>query len=145
MRILLTSDTTGGVWTFTAELTAELLRRGHAVALAGLGRRPSHEQQAWCAVQSRAYGPSFQFTVSDVPQEWMEKNEFVFTQGAGVLLHVAKQFRPDLLHSSQFCFGALPLDTPKLVTAHNDVLSWADACSLRGWKGPDGFDSTGYW
>src|SRR5580658_8571750 len=77
--------------------------------------------------------------------EWMEKNEFVFTQGAGVLLHVAKQFRPDLLHSSRFCFGALLLDTPKLVTAHNDVLSWADACSLRGWKGPDGFDSTGYW
>ena len=132
MRILLTTDTIGGVWTFTEELTAELLQRGHAVALVSFGCQPSHEQQGWCAAQSVAYGPSFQFTVSSAPLEWMQKNEFVFTQGAGVLFHAAKQFRPDLLHSSQFCFGALPLDIPKLVTAHSDVLSWADACRPRG-------------
>jgi glycosyltransferase involved in cell wall biosynthesis len=62
----------------------------------------------------------------------MENNGFVFTQGAGVLSRVARQFRPDLLHSTQFCFGALPLDTPKLITAHSDVLTWADACRPRG-------------
>ena len=132
MRILLTTDTIGGVWTFTEELTAELLQRGHAVALVSLGRQPSHEQQAWCAAQSLAHGPSFQFTASNVPQEWTEKNEFVFTQGAGVLFHIARQFRPDLLHSNQFCFGAVSLDIPKLVTAHSDVLSWASACRPRG-------------
>jgi glycosyltransferase involved in cell wall biosynthesis len=132
MRILLTTDTIGGVWTFTKELTAELLQRGHAVALVSLGRQPSHEQQAWCAAQNLAYGPSFQFTASNVPLEWMEKNEFVFTQGAGVLFHVANRFRPDLLHSNQFCFGAVSLDIPKLVTAHGDVLSWASACRPQG-------------
>ena len=132
MRVLLTTDTIGEVWTFTKELATELLQRGHAVALVSLGRQPSHEQQAWCAAQSVAHGPSFQFTASNAPLEWMEKNESVFTQGAGVLLRVAKQFRPDLLHSNQFCFGALSLDIPKLVTAHSDVLSWADACRPRG-------------
>jgi len=95
MRILLTTDTIGGVWTFTKELTTELLQRGHAVALVSLGCQPSHEQQAWCAAQSLTHGASFQFTASNVPLEWMEKNEFVHTQGAGVLLHVARQFRPD--------------------------------------------------
>lgn len=132
MRVLLTTDTPGGVWTVTQELTTQLLQRGHAVALVSLGRQPSREQLAWCATQNRAHGPSFQFTASNVPQEWNEKNEFVFTQGAGVLFHVARQFRPDLLHSSQLCFGALSLDIPKLVTAHSDVLSWADACRSRG-------------
>ena len=114
-------------------------RADHGVVAAGtrscigeLGRQPSHEQQAWCAARSRAHGTSFQFAASNTPLEWMEKNEFVFTQGAGVLLHVAKQFRPDLLHSSQFCFGALSLDIPKLVTAHSDVLSWACACRPQG-------------
>ncbi len=29
MRVLLTTDTVGGVWTFTRELTAGLLARGH--------------------------------------------------------------------------------------------------------------------
>jgi len=132
MRILLTTDTPGGIWTFTKDLTTELLQRGHAVALVSLGNPPSHEQQAWCAAQNLAYGSSFQFTASNVPLEWMEKNEFVFTQGASVLLHVARQFRPDLLHSNQFCFGALTVDIPKLVTAHSDVLSWAAACRPRG-------------
>jgi glycosyltransferase involved in cell wall biosynthesis len=132
MRVLLTTEPSGGVWTFTTELTGELLQRGHAVALVSLGCQPSHDQRAWCAAQNLAYGPSFQFTVSNVPLEWAEKNEFVFTQGAGVLSHVARQFRPDLLHSNQFCFGAISLDIPKLVTVHGDVLSWASACHARG-------------
>ncbi|HEV2576121.1 MAG TPA: glycosyltransferase family 4 protein [Acidobacteriaceae bacterium] len=132
MRILLTTDTIGGVWTFTKELTTELLNRGHAVALVSFGRQPSHEQQAWCAGLHLRHGDDFQFTASNAPLEWMEKNEFVFTQGAGVLSHVARHFRPDLLHSNQFCFGAMSLDIPKLITAHSDVLSWADACRPRG-------------
>ncbi len=132
MRILLTTDTLGGIWTFTKELTTELLQRGHAVALVSHGNQPSHEQQTWCAAQSLTHGQSFQFTASNTPLEWMEKNEFVFKQGAGMLLHIARQFRPDLLHSNQFCFGALAVDIPKLVTAHSDVLSWAGACRPRG-------------
>jgi glycosyltransferase involved in cell wall biosynthesis len=132
MRVLLTTDTIGGVWTFTEELTTELLQRGHAVALVSFGREPSREQQAWCAARNRAHRRSFHFTNSNAPLESMEKNEFVMTQAASVLLHVAKQFQPDLLHSNQFCFGALSLDVPKLVTAHSDVLSWASTCRPPG-------------
>ncbi len=132
MRILLTTDTIGGVWTFTKELSTELLKRGHAVALVSFGRQPSHEQQAWCAAQNLTYGASFQYTASAAPLEWMQNNEFVYTQGAGVLAHVARQFQPDLLHSNQFCFGAVSLNIPKIVTAHSDVFSWADACRPRG-------------
>jgi glycosyltransferase involved in cell wall biosynthesis len=62
----------------------------------------------------------------------MKNNEFVLTQGAGVLHHVARDFEPDLLHSNQFCYGALTLNIPKLVTAHSDVFSWVKAC--RGCK-----------
>lgn len=132
MRILLTTDTIGGVWTFTRELTTELLNRGHAVALVSFGRRPSHEQQAWCAQLNLAHGCNFQYTASDAPLEWMEKNEFVLSQGAGVLFHVIQQFQPDLLHSSQFCFGALSTGIPILITAHTEVMSWAEACRPRG-------------
>lgn len=132
MRILLTTDTIGGVWTFTKELTTELLKRGHAVALVSFGRQPSHEQQAWCAAQNLAYGSSFQYTASNAPLEWMQDNEFVYSQGAGVLSHVIRQFQPDILHSNQFCFGALSLNIPKIVTAHSDVLSWGEACRPRG-------------
>jgi glycosyltransferase involved in cell wall biosynthesis len=43
-------------------------------------------------------------------------------------MNVAEGFRADLMHSSQFCWGALPLNVPKLITAHSDVRSWAAAC-----------------
>jgi glycogen synthase len=36
-----------------------------------------------------------------------------------------KKFKIDVLHCNQFCFGALPMDLPKVITAHSDVLSWA--------------------
>jgi glycosyltransferase involved in cell wall biosynthesis len=132
MRILLTTDTIGGVWTFTRELTTDLLRRGHSVALVSFGRQPSYEQQSWCAAQTSTFRSAFQYTASNAPLEWMQNNEFVFRHGAGVLTQVASHFRPDILHSNQFCFGALALGIPSLVTAHSDVLSWAQICRPQG-------------
>lgn len=132
MRILLTTETFGNVWTFTRGLCEELLYRGHEIALVSFGKPPSHEQQAWTAAQSNTHGRSFQFVASNAPLEWMENNEFVLKQGAGVLHHVARDFEPDILHSSQFCFGEIALDIPKLITVHTDVFSWLQAC--RGGK-----------
>ncbi len=48
MRILMTTDTVGGVWTFTSELTQQLIHCGHSVHLVSFGRRPSPDQEA-CA------------------------------------------------------------------------------------------------
>ena len=39
MRLLMTSDTVGGVWRFTQELTSGLLEAGDAVALGELRTR----------------------------------------------------------------------------------------------------------
>jgi hypothetical protein len=102
MRILLTTETIGNVWTFTRSLCDELLCRGHQIALVSFGPRPSHEQQTWVAERSSDYGRSFRFVASNAPLEWVENNEFVLTQSAGLLHHAARDFEPDLLHSSQF-------------------------------------------
>ena len=128
MRILLTTESFGDTWTFARALCDELLRRGHQIALVNFGRRSSHEQQAWVTSQSSTFGKSFRFVASNAPLESMENNEFVLTQGAGVLHHVAHNFVPDVLHSSQFCYGALTLNIPKLITAHTNVFSWLEAC-----------------
>jgi len=127
MRVLLTTDTVGGVWTFTQELAVHLLGDGHAVALVSFGRTPSESQCTWAAEQRTRFGGSFHFTPSTLPLEWMQNNGSVFADGADLLLRLAHDFRADILHSNQFCWGALPLDIPKLITAHSDVMSWADA------------------
>ena len=128
MRLLLTTDTIGGVWKFTCELGEGLLESGCDVALVSLGRLPSKEQSAWVSRMQARWGKCFQFTAMDAPLEWMQQNETACTAAAPALLRLAKAFAVDLIHSSQFCFGALQTDVPVIVTAHSDVLSWAASC-----------------
>lgn len=128
MRLLMTTDTVGGVWTFTQELTAGLLGRGCAVHLVSLGLYPSGAQSAWCDSMRLKWRENFGFSALDMPLEWMDENSRAYDEAAPFLVNMACAFRADLLHSNQFCFGALPLTIPKIVTAHSDVFSWARAC-----------------
>lgn len=132
MRVLMTTDTVGGVWTFTKELAIGLLRTGHAVALASFGRAPSKEQTLWCTHLNVEFGSAFLHTNSCVSLEWMEENHTAYDNAELALLRMADEFRPDLFHANQYCFGRLPLNVPKLITAHSDVLSWAAACRPEG-------------
>lgn len=132
MRVLLTTDTIGGVWTYTRELSEGLLRRGACVALVSFGRAPSAEQAQWCAAAVAQHPSTFHYTASTAPLEWMPGNEAAYGEGAELLLQVEREFRPDVLHSNQFCYGSLPSKIPKLVVAHSDVLSWSSACRSNG-------------
>lgn len=132
MRILLTTDTIGGVWTFTRELTQQLLKAGHSVALVGFGRAPNAAQSNWCEHLGGEHGVNFLFRYSATPLEWMQDNATAFSGGIDLLLQTAKEFRADLLHANQFCWGALPGDLPRIITAHSDVLSWGLCCRPEG-------------
>jgi glycosyltransferase involved in cell wall biosynthesis len=128
MRILMTTDTIGGVWTYTKELTTELLASGCAVALVSFGRTPSSAQQRWSDAVSSRWRDQFRYIASDTPLEWMADNDQAYSEGAELLMRVADDFGAELIHSSQFCFGALSSNLPRVVVAHSDVLSWAQAC-----------------
>lgn len=128
MRILMTADTVGGVWTFAQELAVGLLERHCDVYLVSFGQCASAAQRNQCDTLHRKWGERFQFWDSDIPLEWMDANDRAYTEGAALLMRIADAFGPDALLSSQYCFGALPLKMPKLIVAHSDVLSWADSC-----------------
>ncbi len=128
MRVLMTTDTVGGVWTFTRVFATELLQRGHSVALVSFGRAPLRSQQAWCDSNLERFGHLFTYTPVEAPLEWMEDNEQAYEAGAALLVSIGCEFAADLLLTSQYCFAALPLLIPKIVIAHSDVLSWARAC-----------------
>ncbi len=130
MRVLMTTDTVGGVWTFTSELSGELLQRGHAVALLSFGRLPSDEQSDWATAESAKYPGRFQYAASTAPLEWTQENERTVAEGGPALATLAERFTPDLLVANQFCFGAAHLGVPRVIVAHSDVLSWARACKL---------------
>ncbi len=128
MRVLITTDTVGGVWTFSRELTTGLLDEGCSVCLVSVGRVASEAQSPWIAKMQSRYPARFRFDAVNAPLEWEACNADAFSAAAPALLHLAKDFQADIIHSNQFCFGALKTSRPVIVTAHSDVLSWADAC-----------------
>lgn len=132
MRVLLTTDTIGGVWTFTKDLCEGLLACGHDVALVSVGRLPYEAQSQWCKATRRWAGHRFWYEAWATPLEWMEANELAYRGAEDALLRLASDFNADVIHANQFCFGALPTGLPKVVTAHSDVLSWASVCRPTG-------------
>ena len=137
MRILLTTDPIGGVWTFTKELSTGLLRRGHSVALVAFGRALSKEQAAWCRSQEHLYGRAFRCDSSSVPLEWMRSNYATYRDAEPFLARITDSFCPDIFHTSQFCFGRFRCPAPRVITAHSDVLSWTEACRPEHSTPPD--------
>jgi glycogen synthase len=119
MHILMTTDTIGGVWTYTRELVTGLLRRGHRVTLISFGKHPSPEQTKWMdGLQGLEYRPTA------YRLEWMQDSAEDVAKGAGLLEQAARELTPDLLHLNQYAYGALHSSIPKLVVAHSDVVSW---------------------
>lgn len=128
MRLLITTDTVGGVWTFTQELVCGLLEREACVSLVSFGRAPLSSQRRQCDELKRRFGRRFSYAASDIPLEWMVDNAEAFRRGAELLERQAALSGAGLLHSNQFCYGAVGLRIPRVVSAHSDVLSWAQAC-----------------
>jgi glycosyltransferase involved in cell wall biosynthesis len=122
MRILLTADTVGGVWTYAQELVTGLLRRGIEVTLVSFGEIPELSQMRWT---EGLHGLDFRPTPFRL--EWMQDAASDIDDSSEYLLNIIRETEPDLLHFSQYCYGALPIDLPKIVTAHSDVVSWWQA------------------
>lgn len=121
MHVLITADTVGGVWTYTRELACGLLARGHRVTLVSFGRIPPPGQAFWVKHHRLDYHPTA------FPLEWMEDARDGIARSIEYLTRIIQAARPDILHFSQFCYGALPHSLPKVVVAHSDVLSWWNA------------------
>ena len=134
MRVLMTTDTVGGVWTFTRELTEGLLTEGCFVMLVSLGREASADQSAWASDIAKRWPHDFRFLPTTFALEWMQDNANFYAESAALLEHSAIDFRADLIHTNQLCYGTLASHRPTLVTAHSDVHSWFAAC--RGYQPP---------
>ena len=119
MRVLVTADTVGGVWTYTKELVTGLARRGVEVTLVSFGEIPRPAQSDWIMAL-----PGVDFYPTGFRLEWMQEAAADLTQSADYLLRIISETKPDILHLSQYAYGSLPVEIPKIVVAHSDVISW---------------------
>jgi glycogen(starch) synthase len=119
VHVLLTTDTLSGVWAYTQELVAGLVSRGVRVTLVSLGDIPLPQQTSWMnELQGFDYHPTA-FRL-----DWMQEAEQDLTESSAYLTALVRELKPDLLHLNQLCYGNLPVETPRLVVAHGDLISW---------------------
>src|SRR5436853_1964 len=119
MHVLMTSDTVGGVWTYTQELASGLVRRGTRVTLVSFGKIPMPDQTTWMdGLEGLDYRPTA------YKLEWMQDSERDVYESAEYLEAVIREVRPDLLHLNQYGYGTVSPQLPRIVVAHSDVVSW---------------------
>ncbi len=128
MKVLITTDTDGDVFSYTVELSAALGAEGAEVVVATMGPRLRREQRA--LLPDRVHESGYRL-------EWME-NSWVDVSAAGRWLQILEaEERPDVVHLCSYAHGALPLAAPKVVVAHSSVLSW--------WRAVHGSDAPPEW
>jgi len=119
MHVLITADTVGGVWTYTRELVTGLSQRGVRVTLVSFGEIPGPDQCAWLDGLRNV-----EYRATAFRLEWMQDAREDLRVSGAFLEELIDEMRPDLLHLSQYCYGAVRRNVPKIVVGHSDVLSW---------------------
>src|SRR5690606_30146587 len=100
MRVLMTADTVGGVWTYSMELAAALAPHGVELIVAVMGREPDAGQRE----QARLL-PNVRLAVSSLRLEWMPE-PWRDVDAAGVwLLGLAEREGVDLVHLNGYALG----------------------------------------
>src|SRR5947209_4436730 len=122
MRVLMTADTVGGVWTYVMDLARALDPHGVEVVLATMGARASADQRA-AAHACR----NVRLIESDYKLEWMQSPWEDVERAGDWLLELEHRFAPDLVHLNGYVHAALPWSASVLVVGHSCVRSWFTA------------------
>lgn len=121
-RILMTTDTVGGVWHYALELAKGLAKFDVDIALATMGPLPTAEQRRQV---SRI--PNITLFESSFRLEWMEDPWEDIKKGGEWLMYLESELKPDLVHLNGYMHADLPWNCPCMVVAHSCVLSWWEA------------------
>jgi glycogen synthase len=132
VRIVMTTDSAGGVWAYTMELCKALEPHGHEIVLACLGGPPGVGDRL---AANRL--PNVTLKDSRFRLEWMEEPWDDLQRASEWLLSLLRSSRADLLHMN--CYGPLPAtcDVPVLLVTHSCVHSW--------WRATHGEDPGPEW
>ncbi|SEQ91532.1 Glycosyltransferase involved in cell wall bisynthesis [Faunimonas pinastri] len=122
-RILMTTDSVGGVWTYSLDLCRELSRRNIDVTLVVMGGKPNREQ-----MRDAEFLSNVSLIATDLKLEWMQGAEDDLRIADELLIELEAERQPDIVHLNGYHHAALPFQAPVLAVAHSCVTSWFRAC-----------------
>src|SRR5438132_5597555 len=126
-RVLMTTDTVGGVWTYSCALASALVDAGLDVHLVTIGPRAGPDRTAMLRDQR------VRLTESDLALEWQDPQGSDVANARRVLSRLEAEVAPDIIHLNSFREAGFDWNAPVLVVAHSCVNSWAAACDDAAW------------
>jgi glycogen synthase len=132
MKLLLTADTVGGVWTHAMDLCRGLERFGVDVVLATMGAPLSHDQREQVHARRNVVLAESGYRLEWMPDAWRD-----VAAAGDWLITLERRVRPDVIHLNGYAHAALPWSAPVLLGAHSCVLSW--------WRAVHGCDAPPEW
>jgi phosphatidyl-myo-inositol alpha-mannosyltransferase len=116
-RVLLSTDTVGGIWRYSIELARGFAMRGVQVTLATLGPPPAADQVAEADAVA-----GLELIVTDLPLDWLAENRVELAEAAHSLARIAVRSRVDTvqLHTPAL-LGEAIWPAPVIAAAHSCV------------------------
>jgi glycosyltransferase involved in cell wall biosynthesis len=119
LKLLLTADSVGGVFSYVVSLARGLSSRGAELAVATMGPPPTDAQRL-----ELTRIPGVTLFESQFALEWMDTPWEDVDRAGEWLLELERELRPDVIHLNGYCHAALPWSAPVVAVAHSCVLSW---------------------
>ncbi len=127
-RILMTVDAVGGVWQYALSLSAQLIRSGCTVVLAGLGPLPSCDQK-------RSAERVATVTWLRTPPDWIAGSERALRDFGGELSRLVHDHAVDVVQVNEPGQAThLELRCPVVAVSHSCIGTWFRA--VRGTRSP---------
>lgn len=133
MKILMTTDTVGGVWVYSLELCRALAQYDVQVHLVALGGWPSPAQQ----VEAESI-PNLTCYKSDFKLEWMEDPWEDVEQSRKWINCIYQTVQPDIVHLNNYAHVEEEWTAPVITVFHSCVQTWWQA--VKGINAPHEWD-----
>lgn len=123
MRVLMTADAVGGVWTYALDLARGLTGTGVRTSLAVLGPAPSSDQ-----VRAAQAVPGLTLIETGLPLDWMASEPAEILEVGAALRGLARGVRADLVHLNSPAFAAIGgFQVPVIGACHSCLATWWSA------------------
>jgi glycosyltransferase involved in cell wall biosynthesis len=123
IRLLMTADAAGGVWTYALEMAGALAERGIATTLAVVGERPSAH-----ALRDAGSIAGLEVELTGLPLDWTASNPCDVTLAGEQIADLARRVGADLVQLNAPALAAsASFRVPTIGVLHSCVATWWEA------------------
>jgi glycosyltransferase involved in cell wall biosynthesis len=129
IRLMMTTDTVGGVWTYSRGLASDLAKAGVEVTLVTMGPRARTDEG------DRLQRSRVRLIETDLALEWQDPEGRNVADASRVFAGIEARLKPDVVHLNSFREASFGWSAPTVLVAHSCVNSWGQACRDTTWLG----------